>query len=106
MTNTRKIIVLISALLYSNLSFAGGPLILEGPNGNTPVTYQIPDITMHIENGDLGTRTNDIADILAQEAFSLWNNVNTSTVNLIIDEIQLELVDININNFDTYIPKS
>ena len=104
MTNTRKIIVLISTLFYSILSFAGGPLILEGPNGNTPVTYQNPDITVHIENGDLGTRTNDIADVLVQSAFGLWNNVNTSNVNLIIDEIQLELIDIDINNFDTYIP--
>ncbi len=104
MTNTHKIIVLISVLFYSMFSFAGGPLILEGPNGNTPVTYQNPDITVHIENGDLGTRSNDIADILVQEAFSLWNNVNTSTVNLVIDEIQLEFIDININNFDTYIP--
>ncbi len=101
MTNTHKIIVLISVLFYSMFSFAGGPLILEGPNGNTPVTYQNPDITVHIENGDLGTRSNNIADILVQEAFSLWNNVNTSTVNLVIDEIQLEFIDININNFDT-----
>jgi hypothetical protein len=96
-------IILFSVLAYSNLSYAGGPSILEGPGGNTPVTYQNPAITLHVEDGTLGTLSNTDANIFINEAFSLWNNVNTSTINLTIDTALIN-TDINISNFESYIP--
>ncbi len=101
MTYNLKSITLVSALVYSNLSLAGGPLILEGPDGHTPVTYLNPIITVHIESGNLGTRTNEAAGTIVEDAFDLWNNVNTSTVMLKIEPLD---VDINFDNFDEYIP--
>ncbi|NOQ69840.1 MAG: hypothetical protein GQ573_07020 [Gammaproteobacteria bacterium] len=101
MTYNLKSITLVSALVYSNLSLAGGPLILEGPDGHTAVTYLNPIITVHIESGNLGTRTNEAAGTIVEDAFDLWNNVNTSTVMLKIEPLD---VDINFDNFDEYIP--
>ena len=93
-----------SALARCSTVFAGGPLILEGPSGTTPVTYQNPSITLHVENGNLGDLSNLEADNLVREAFALWNDVDTSTINLIIDQVQLADIDINISNFDNYLP--
>lgn len=98
-----KKIIAFSILTFSSLSFAGGPLILEGPAGNTPVSYQNPNITVHVESGDLGGLSNLEADALVKEAFDLWNNVTSSTINLSIDEVQID-IDVNISNFDTYLP--
>ncbi len=98
-----KNVILFSALVYSTTSIAGGPLILEGQDGNTPVTYQNPNITLNIEAGDLGLLSNTEADVLVIEAFNLWNNINTSTINLITDQTQIN-VDINKLNFTTYLP--
>ena len=95
--------LLFSILAYSSLASAGGPLILEGPNGITPVTYQNPTITLHPESGDLGLISNDAADTLVSEAFELWNNVSTSTINLSIDQSKIN-TDINISNFENYLP--
>ncbi|NOQ70238.1 MAG: hypothetical protein GQ573_09035 [Gammaproteobacteria bacterium] len=94
-------IIFLSALVYSNLTLAGGPLILEGPYGHTAVTYQNPNITLHIESGDLGTRTNEATNIIVEDALNLWNNVNTSTINLKTEALN---DDINFNNFDQYLP--
>lgn len=88
---------------FCSLAYAGGPLILEGPDGNTPVVYQNPAVTVHVEEGDLGATSNAAANLLLQDAFALWNNVGTSTINLVIDESQIN-VDINIDNFDEYLP--
>ena len=93
----------IFLLLCSSLVFAGGPLVLEGLNDNTPVTYQNPNITLHVESGILGALSNLEADAILKDAFSLWNAVNTSTINLIFDDTQIN-VDINLSNFDQYIP--
>ncbi len=92
-------------IAYSSLSFAGGPLILEGPSGNTPVTYQNPAITVHVEEGDLGATSNAVANTILQEAFNLWNEVNTSTINLNINESLIN-VDINIDNYNLYLPNT
>ncbi len=94
---------IFSLLAYSSLSIAGGPLVLEGPSGTTPATYQNPNITLHTENGDLGILSNAEADALVLDAFRLWNEVSTSTVNLIVDQTQID-VDINLSNFETYLP--
>ena len=90
--------------LCSSLVFAGGPLVIEGPDGNSAVTYENPNITLHVESGDLGDLSNLEADKILQDAFDLWNTVNTSTVKLIFDEDALINVDIDISNFDQYIP--
>lgn len=95
--------LLFFALACCGQSFAGGPLILEGPSGNTPVRYQDPNITVNVESGDLGALSNEAADTLVQQAFELWNALNSSTVNLIIDQTQLD-IDVNISNFDDYLP--
>ena len=98
-----KYSLFVLALAYDCQSFAGGPLVLEGPTGNTPVTYQNPNITVNVENGALGLFSNEAADVLVRQALELWNTVNTSTVNLILDQTQLA-IDINISNYDTYLP--
>ncbi|MCK4704463.1 MAG: hypothetical protein KAT90_03190, partial [Gammaproteobacteria bacterium] len=98
-----KNIILFSVFIYSSPSIAGGPLVIEGPNGNTPVTYQNPNITINIESGDLGLLSNIEADALTTEAFALWNNVSTSSLNLIPDQLQINL-DIDVANFFTYLP--
>ncbi len=76
--------------LCSSLVFAGGPLVIEGPNDNTPVTYQNPNITLHVESGALGALSNLEADAILKDAFNLWNAVNTSTVNLIFDDTLID----------------
>ncbi len=86
-----------------NVAYAGGPLFISGSDGNTPVTYQLSNITLNVENGDLGSLTNAAAITLLQDAFNLWNNVSTATINLSIDQTQIEL-DINETNFETYMP--
>ena len=96
----------ISLLTYSCLSYAGGPLVLSGSAGTTPVTYQNPNITLNIENGSLGARSNSAADTLVLQALALWNNVSTSDINLVIDQASLINVDININNFESYLPNT
>lgn len=88
--------------LYSLDTLAGGPLVVEGPAGQTPVTYANPVIVLNIDPGTLGTKSNTQADALVQRAFSLWNNVSTSTI-LFIQGADLK-TDININNFTTVLP--
>ena len=43
-----------TASLISSLSLAGGPLVIEGADGQTAVSYLNPMVTVHIETGDLG----------------------------------------------------
>ena len=105
MNKTLTFFSIIILQLGNSLVFAGGPLVLEGPTGNTPVTYQNPNITLHVESGDLGTLTNDEADTILKEAFNLWNAVSTSTIKLNFDEALITL-DINLSNFSTYIPNA
>lgn len=96
---------LFSILAYSSLSIAGGPLVLEGPAGTTPATYQNPSITLHIESGELGILSNAAADALVLDAFQLWNEVSTSTVNLIVDQTLID-VDIDLSNYESYLPNT
>jgi len=99
--------LLVSAFAYSSLSFAGGPLVLSGSAGTTPVTYQNPNITLNVESGNLGTLLNNTdANTLVLQALALWNNVSSSDINLIIDQEQLNNVDINLGNFETYLPNT
>lgn len=96
-------IIFLVVMIYSGISSAGGPLVLEGPNGNTPVTYAIPAITLNIESGNLGLLSNAEAVTLFNDAFNLWNNVNSSRINLIADTTQIT-ADINFNNFESFLP--
>jgi len=93
------------ALAYCTSAFAGGPFIIEGPTGVTPVTYQNPNITVHTDNDTLNSLDDLLLDTntVVEEAFALWNNINTSTINLVINPTQIN-EDININNFDSYLP--
>lgn len=93
----------VSLLAYSSLSVAGGPLVLGGSTGTTPVTYQNPNITLNVESGSLGALSNAAAYTLLSEALVLWNNVSTSDINLVIDQTQI-LEDIDIDNYQTYLP--
>lgn len=81
---------------------AGGPLILEGPNGHIPATYQDSNIIFNIETGALGIRSNDTADQLVRDALAIWNNVLTSTINL--SQGTDVNADIDETNFTSYIP--
>ena len=84
-------------------SIAGGPLVLEGPDGHTAVNYLNPTITVHVEGGDLGSLSNAEANTLLSDAFKLWNTVETSNIELVIDSQQI-LEDINLNNFEDFLP--
>lgn len=103
--NMLRYSILFFILVYSGLSIAGGPLVLEGPDGTTPVTYQNPSITVHTESGDLGLLSNVAADTLVSDAFNLWNEISTSTLNLDIQQGVIT-VDINIDNFENYLPST
>jgi hypothetical protein len=92
------------ALIYSSLSFAGGPLlVLEGTNGHAPVTYLDANITLDVETGDLVTLSNAAANTLVRQALDLWNNVPTSTLTLSLNSASID-IDINENTYKNYIP--
>jgi hypothetical protein len=63
-------------------AYAGGPLAIEGSSGNTPVHYSPSTVTINYDIGTLGTRSNSTADGLVLQAFNLWNNVSTATLQL------------------------
>lgn len=91
------------AFFVSSPVMAAGPLVLEGPAGNTPVSYQNPNIIFNIESGPLDADTdNDAADQLVRDAFALWNNIPTSIINL--TQGRDIGVDIDGDNFNDYIP--
>ena len=95
MNKTLTCFSIIILQLCSSLVFAGGPLIIEGTDGNTPVTYVNPDITLHVESGKLGTRDNTEADILVRDAIALWNDINTSSIYLTFSDNAIPDVDID-----------
>ena len=95
---------------------ASGPLILEGPTGNTPVRYQNPNIVLNFDIDVLAATLNDTnaeSDELVQNAFDLWNAVTTdpdlglSTIRLTqgVDiNISGTSVDVDDTNYATFIP--
>ncbi|MBT8129789.1 MAG: hypothetical protein KJP10_07340, partial [Gammaproteobacteria bacterium] len=95
------------AFCVSAPAIAGGPLLLEGPNGNVPAKYQDPNIVFNIEIGELGPIPNPAADLLVMDALSIWNSITTSTISLTqgadvtIDGVA---VDIDETNFTRVIP--
>ncbi len=103
MQQTFRHLILFSALSYGSLSLAGGPSVIAGADGNTAVSYQNPAITVHVENGDLGTLSNAAAVSLMQQAFDIWSNVDTSNISLSINQTLLDL-DIDQDNAETYLP--
>lgn len=69
-------------LCAGQLAHAGGPLILEGPTGNTPVSYS-GAVTLNFDQGPLlFTQTNSQADTLVLQALAEWNDVATATVQI------------------------
>ncbi len=82
---------------------AGGPLVLEGPNGRTPARYQDPAIVLNYDNGPLGASyTKAEADLLVNEALVIWNAITTSSTEL--GQGADVPVDVNADNFTSYIP--
>ncbi len=74
---------LVGALLGAGPVHAGGPLILEGANGNTPVSYTSGAVSLNFDQGLLRTTlTNQQADDLLNQAFALWNNVPTASISI------------------------
>ncbi len=92
----------ILLILYTSNTFAGGPLVIEGPNGHTPVRYANPVIVLNVDPGPLGSRSNAQANKILQQAFSLWNNVPTSTIRFVQGADLSQ--DITINNFTSILP--
>lgn len=90
------------ALFLPASAMAGGPLVLEGPNGHVPASYQNPIIVFNIETGTLGLSDNDVADQLVRDALAIWNNTITSTIS--ITQGNDVPADINETNFTSYIP--
>jgi hypothetical protein len=83
MKNSRLSCALGITLFSCHYSYAGGPLAIEGSSGNTPVHYSPATVTLNYDIGTLGPRTNAQADALVQQAFDLWNNIPTATIELI-----------------------
>jgi len=105
--------IIFFILLCSNASLAGGPLVIEGPNGNTPVSYQNENITLNVESGDLGdvengapgALTNTAANDLMRQTLKLWNDVPTSKLNLsLVNSINVDVIGGDGGNDDKYIP--
>lgn len=67
-------------MLAGASAFAGGPLVIAGPQGHTAVSYANPNIVLNVDPGPLGARSNATADSLLQQAFQVWNAVPTATV--------------------------
>ena len=93
----------IFLLALSGASLAGGPGEIAGPSGNTPVTYENPNITLHVENGDIGTLTNADAIPLMEEALDLWNAINASTINISLNQTLIDL-EVDQDNAEDYLP--
>ncbi len=95
---------LLLLITCSNTVFAGGPLVLQGPDGQTPVTYSNPALVLNLDPGPLGSRSNTNADALMRDAFALWNAVSTSTI-LLTAGADLSQ-DIDDSNFTTVLPNT
>jgi predicted Zn-dependent protease with MMP-like domain len=92
----------VLALCVSSSVMAAGPLVLEGPAGNTPASYENPNIIFNIEAGPLDADTdNEAADQLVRDAFALWNNIPTSIINL--SQGSDIAANVDGSNFNTYI---
>ncbi len=85
--------------LYSITVNAGGPLFVS--TSHQPAAFSNPHIVLHIDPGALGNRTNTQADALLQQAFDVWNQIITSSIQLLpgTDISQ----DINAGNFNTFL---
>ena len=78
-----RLLLIKASCLASLGAHAGGPLILEGPTGNTPVSYSAP-VTLNYDQGQLlFSLTNTQADSLIDQAIAQWNNVSTATVQIL-----------------------
>jgi hypothetical protein len=98
-----KILNALLVLCFFTSANAAGPLVLEGPNGHVPATYQDPNIVLNIETGTLGDFiSNDEADQLVRDALAIWNSISTSTI--AITQGNDVPVDVDETNFTAYIP--
>ncbi|HHO59258.1 MAG TPA: hypothetical protein ENJ64_03370 [Thiotrichales bacterium] len=98
----RIFLLLLPACFYSSSLLAGGPLVIEGPAGHTPVSYANPNIVLNLDQGMLGIRNKAQADLLIEQGFALWNNVSSATIQF-TKGTDLS-TDINISNFTTVLP--
>lgn len=98
-----KTVTAVSACIVSTGIMAAGPLVLDGPTGNTPVTYTDPNIVLDIETGPLGIRPNAAAAQLVTDAVALWNNTTTATISINTTGTGVT-EDINSTNWDDYLP--
>ena len=106
MKHNKTIIKIAGLLFYCSICtsvFAGGPANVGGKDGNTPVIYENPNLTLNVENGDIGSISNADAVTLTQEALELWSQVGTSTINLSLDQTQIDL-DVDQDNYEDYLP--
>ena len=74
-----KSILLLTILTIPVIVYAGGPRHVDG---NTPVRYTNPNVTLNFDVGTLGARTNSEANDFVIQSMALWNDVTTSTINL------------------------
>ena len=93
----------LAGIIVSTSLMAAGPLVLEGPTGNTPVAYSNPNIVLDIETGPLGFRPNDIAAALVTDAVTLWNDTVTSTISINTSGTGVT-EDIDSSNWTDYLP--
>ena len=75
---------------------------MEGANSTTPVRYPNPAIVMNFDLDMIEYHTNAETDALVLNAFNLWNNLLTSTVNLTQGPDLPE--DVDVSNYTRYIP--
>ncbi len=98
----KHLFLLLAGLQGAGLAQAGGPLAVEGSGGNSPVHYSPASININFDIGPLGARTNAEADDLVLRAFALWNNVASSSLQLLQGN---DLgTDVDVSNYTTFIP--
>jgi len=97
-----KKFLLIVLLSLPITAFSGGPIAISGPNGNTPVRYASPTITLNFDIGTLGNRSNAETDALVLQSIDQWNAVSTATINL-LQGADLA-TDIDITNYLNLVP--
>lgn len=89
--------------LSSHHSLAGGPLVLEGTDGSTPVSYPGGTVSLNFDLGPFSaTISNQQADDAMNQAFALWNDI--ATANISISQSTDLSADIDISNYDALLP--
>jgi hypothetical protein len=97
-----RMLAVLTIFVVTQTSYAGGPLIVGGSNGNTPLRYAPASVNLNFDIGTFGARTNAAADALVLQSFALWNNNPTSTI--VLNQGTDLAQDIDASNYQALLP--